>query len=1075
MTGFRWTIKRKLLALGAGTLLPLLLLLAFWAWWEAHERTEAAEAELTLASAQAASLVEHLLDRLMADLSVRARHPAIQRREAEQMAEVLRRVRAAYPEIENVIVVGADGRVIATADPEPAAAPVSLVDRPWFQRLMAAGRPTVSGFLIGRITGQPIAVVAVPLSGDEGSPTGALAVGLSLNRLYALFHLLPLTGGRTVTVVDAESHVLSQAPKAQRRIGERLPSAAALPAGPAGVKRLPWFDEGERVAGVSPVGGTGWLVLVSIPRSALQDQIWREVRAIAFPLLGLLAISGLIGLLIARRVWEPLPALAEAAAHLPHGAPVPVPANATDEVGDLVRAFNTMAAQVSESRQKLEAQVAELATTNEAGRLLTSTLELSEVLSRLTELARVRLEADVVRIWLAERGSEDLVLKAQAGVTKDASEYRARLLSSEGLVSWIMEHRAPLIIPDLQSDPRAVNRDWFKAEGLVSLMGVPLVLDDVAVGALVVMSRRPREFGPEDVKVAEAIALPAAVALRNASLYDKIREQAATLDARTAHLQLLHLTARAMVAERDLDRLLPRLVESARELLNARYAALVVFGDEGRVRQFFTAGITPEERERIGAPPVGRGLLGHVFKTGQALRLDDLTTHPDHAGFPPGHPPMRSLLAVPIRLREQTLGAVYLTEKPAGFTAGDEALLATLAADAAVAIENARLVKNLQHALDDLKATQEQLVRGEVLRALGEMAAGAAHHLNNLLAVILGRIQLMIGTTQDPKARHSLETIEKAGLDAAHVVRRVQEFSRAQPVPGVAPVDLNRVAEDSLELTRPVWEEQAKLRSISIDVRLEAGEVPAVTGEDASLHEVLVNLLLNAVAALPEGGKIAIKTWVSGHGVSCSVADTGVGMSEEVRRRALEPFFTTKGPKSTGLGLAVSHAIIQRHGGELEIESAEGRGTIVTVRLPVAREKAAATPAPGTPPPASPRKVLVIDDEPEVREVLTDMLARQGHRVSQAASGAEGLSMFQAGRYDLVFTDLGMAGLTGWQVAEAIKTLSSVTPVVLVTGWGDDVTRPGRDAGFVDQIMSKPFDFNTVATVIAKATMGRTA
>jgi len=263
----------------------------------------------------------------------------------------------------------------------------------------------------------------------------------------------------------------------------------------------------------------------------------------------------------------------------------------------------------------------------------------------------------------------------------------------------------------------------------------------------------------------------------------------------------------------------------------------------------------------------------------------------------------------------------------------------------------ALLVRSLRYAIErkriieDLKAAQDQLVQTKTLRAVGELAAGMAHHLNNLLAVMLLQIDLLLAKTQPSEDRHALEMdrqalerVAKTILSAADVVRRVLEFGRMQPGSEAAPVevvDLTELAQDTLELTRPLWEGQARSRGIQIQVALKPEPAAPVSGDESALREVLLNVLLNAIDALPEGGKITIETWVSGQWVYCAVTDTGAGMSKEVRERALEPFFTTKGTESTGLGLSLAYGIIQRHGGHLAIESAEGKGTIVTISLPL--------------------------------------------------------------------------------------------------------------------------------------------
>jgi signal transduction histidine kinase/CheY-like chemotaxis protein len=528
-----------------------------------------------------------------------------------------------------------------------------------------------------------------------------------------------------------------------------------------------------------------------------------------------------------------------------------------------------------------------------------------------------------------------------------------------------------------------------------------------------------------------------------------------------------------MTAEHDLDRLLRRIAESAWEFSGAGYGALAAFHADGRVRAFFAAGITTEERERIGRPPEGRGLLGHVFRQRQTLRLDDLTTHPAAVGFPPGHPPMRTFLAVPIHLRDETLGAIYLTEKTGGFTAEDEALLTTLGADVAVAIENARLMATLRHALDDLGATQDQLVQSEARRAVGGVASGMAHHLNNVLAVIRGRLQLLLEKVAEPSIRRTLETVDRAAANGADLIRRVQEFSRVQPVSEPVPTDLNQLAREALELTGLARPDEAQPHAVPIEARLDPGQIPPVVGDPTALREVLVNLLLNAVEALPAGGQIRVGTRALGGRVDCSVTDTGVGMSEEVRRRALEPFFTTRGPRRGGLGLSVSQGIVQRHGGALAIESRPGVGTTVTVSLPVAPAGPGASAAPGASRAPGPSlRILVIDEEPDVRAMLAEILAGAGHLVTQAASGADGVSSFEADRHDLVVTCARMPGLTGWQVAEAVKALSPVTPVILITEWDADVGRPPGAGWCVDDVISKPFDPAVVASVIARTAAG---
>jgi signal transduction histidine kinase len=426
-------------------------------------------------------------------------------------------------------------------------------------------------------------------------------------------------------------------------------------------------------------------------------------------------------------------------------------------------------------------------------------------------------------------------------------------------------------------------------------------------------------------------------------------------------------------------------------------------------------------------------------------------------------------MCLPVRVDDRIIGVVNLAKSAAAppspaFSPTDLQFLNTLMTHIAYAVDNARLLQEaqlsanrLRRAMEDLRATQTRVVEGETLRAVGQMASGMAHHVNNLLAVISGRVQLLLARITQPEIRRPLEVVQRATFDAAEVVRRVLGFTAMQPGAGMVPVDLNEIVREVVELTRPRWRDEAQVRSLAIDVRLELGDVPRVAGEPAALREVAMNLIFNAIDALRQGGTIRVATWVADDWVYCAVADTGVGMSEEVRRRAFEPFFTTKGPQGTGLGLSVARGIVQRHQGELSVRPNDGGGTVVTMRLP--RMTPAAAEPPLVPAPAGPPlRLLVIDDEASVREALADSLAEEGHAVVQAASGREGLARLAEGvAVDAVLTDLGMPEMTGWDVARAVRTQRPGLPVGLVTGWAVALEMSEDERRGVDFIIAKPY------------------
>jgi CheY-like chemotaxis protein/anti-sigma regulatory factor (Ser/Thr protein kinase) len=348
------------------------------------------------------------------------------------------------------------------------------------------------------------------------------------------------------------------------------------------------------------------------------------------------------------------------------------------------------------------------------------------------------------------------------------------------------------------------------------------------------------------------------------------------------------------------------------------------------------------------------------------------------------------------------------------------------------------------------------LVRGETLRAMGQLASGMAHHLNNLFAVILGRTELLLAGSESPGVRRSLEVVQRAARDGAEVARRVQRFSRLQPAIEVAPVDLNEVAAEAVELTRSRLGEDVPLEERFVEFSLATAPVPTVGADATQLREVLMNVLQNATEAMPHGGKVTVRTWTAEGRVYCAIGDTGLGMSEEARRRALEPFFTTKGPKSTGLGLSVAYGALQRLGGTLAIDSAPGGGTTVTLGLPAGPASSAAEATPT----ASPRpslRILVIDDDTQAREALADLLQAQGHRVIQAADGRVGIRLLRAGEsFDVALADLHLPGDSAWDLVQGIRDAWPRVAVGVVAAPGESLTAEQR--GRVDFVVDSPID-----------------
>ena len=404
-----------------------------------------------------------------------------------------------------------------------------------------------------------------------------------------------------------------------------------------------------------------------------------------------------------------------------------------------------------------------------------------------------------------------------------------------------------------------------------------------------------------------------------------------------------------------------------------------------------------------------------------------------------------------------------------------EAAAAARAVAAAQQAEQARQhVEELSHYIAEQERIREQYAQVEKMSALGELASGVAHDFNNTLAGILGRAQLLLMTKDPEKIESGLRVIIKTAKDGARTVKRIQDFARQRRDHDFQSVSMDQVLLDVREITRPRWKNSSEAEGVQISLELQLGtDEVAVMGDESELREVLVNMVFNAVDAMPQGGRITLSTKRVDDEVEITVADTGTGMPDEVRSRVFDPFFTTKGKAGMGLGLAVSYGIIRRHGGTVEVESEPGRGSTFRFRLPVATEAAAQpkttaeTPALAEQPAEEKRaKVLVVDDEAHIRDLLKDILESEGCAVRVADGGNTALELFRSESFDAVFTDLGMKGMSGWELAGAIREMDEKVPLAVVTGWGEAVGSFEQTAARVDWVVAKPFDNAQIASIV---------
>ncbi len=446
---------------------------------------------------------------------------------------------------------------------------------------------------------------------------------------------------------------------------------------------------------------------------------------------------------------------------------------------------------------------------------------------------------------------------------------------------------------------------------------------------------------------------------------------------------------------------------------------------------------------------IGQGELDPCQHT---LLFDDI---PPDAPLPMGEQKIRSFASVPLAIGGRGSGFLALYSRRRGhFAPRDLRFLQMMAQLMGLTIEQVNSVGD--------RKGWEQHVHSEKLAALGTLAAGVAHNINNVLAAIVARTDLLLRQAQEADLKRWLNSIQQSALDGASTVRRLQDFARTETPESMIPVDVNRVVTEVLQFTQARWKDEAELRGIKIEVVTELTDIPLITANPAELREVFTNVVFNALDAMANGGCLTVKTRShrgreKGPSVEVVFGDSGIGMTEEVRQKIFDPFFTTKGVKGTGLGLSTSYGIVARHGGAISVESEIGRGSRFSITLPIPAKLPRSREHLRVPADRRTGRILVIDDEPHLREVITNLLRLEGHIAVGAGCGIEGVHMFRAEPFDVVITDLGMADLTGLEVARKVRRLDPEIKVILCTGWNVAVSRADQEASGVDRLLEKPF------------------
>ena len=567
----------------------------------------------------------------------------------------------------------------------------------------------------------------------------------------------------------------------------------------------------------------------------------------------------------------------------------------------------------------------------------------------------------------------------------------------------------------------------------------------------------------------------------------------AKLQRQLSRLDLLQRITRAVGERQDLRSIFQVVIRHLEEQVPIDFGCICLYDPQEEVLTVTSVGalsrdtaleLALTEKARV---PVDRNGLSRCVR-GELVYEPDIgaSQYPFPSTLAKGG--LRALVVAPLRAESRVFGVLVAARRePEAFSSGDCEFLRQLSEHVALAAHQAQLYDALQQAYENLRQSQETVVQQERLRALGQMASGVAHDINNAISPIALYTESLL--EREPalsdRARAYLTTIQTAIHDVARTVSRMREFYRPQEAQAaLARVELDRLIRGVLELTQARWRDLPQERGAVIELQTDLVNPSAVImAAENEIRDALTNLIFNAADAMPDGGTLTVRTKTAlrqpkpegtngSQGadaaespievVCLEVSDTGLGMDEETRRRCLEPFFTTKGERGTGMGLAMVYGMAQRHRAELEIDSVPGEGTTVRLVFPAAPRAADATGkqlALGLP--VRPLRILIVDDDPLIIESLRETLRGDGHRVTAAEGGQAGIDAFETARsrgepFELVITDLGMPYVDGRKVSAAIKAALPHTPVVLLTGWGQRLTAENQVPPHVDRVLNKP-------------------
>jgi PAS domain S-box-containing protein len=690
-------------------------------------------------------------------------------------------------------------------------------------------------------------------------------------------------------------------------------------------------------------------------------------------------------------------------------------------IGDQIGVAVENARLFSQLQQRTDA----LSALNKISQVVNKSLNLNSILNDAIENVVELLQADGGFLRLLSDDKQELVLNAHKGFTgEQISELIVSRKYNDGS-NWkaLLQDQ----VQQLEFNPDDPDQQQTNSFGLQigahNAILFPLKSKDNFVGTMSIYSFKPRKFTKQEIDLSAIIGNQIGVAIENAKLHNRL------LESEKKYKALFETSGEALFV---LD------LEGKFHLVNRPVEQITGYTREELIGKHFKMLVSPQDLDFVSG----------IFDSG-------------YENF--------SKMSAEIKIIDK-LGEEHIIELLQG---------ASLVKTSGITTGYLVTARDLT----EKRNTEEKLLQTAKLQSLGEMASGIAHDFNNILMVILGHTELLLYETTDETLIRKLRIIERAALDGSKTVKKIGDFTRtASKETELIPVDLHQIIHNALEFTSSRWKDVYQKEGYPFELKLNLNEIPALLGDESELREAFVNIILNSLDAMPHGGTVEIESHfldklpayqnenkIDPIGfVRIRISDTGIGMDEQTCKKIFDPFFSTKGVKGLGLGLSIAYGIIKRHHGNMKVDSRKDVGTTFTIYLPLKKADVSAP----EPPDAAPRqnqaiRILVVDDDQDNLDFLSELLKRLGHHAGTAQDGEAALEKFKTeGPWDMVFTDLGMPGISGWDLVRELKSLDSNLPTVLITGWGFQLQEDEIKAKKVDYVLSKPFKIKDVTRVI---------